>query len=125
MRSLLILTALLLTVCASGEAQSNKEFRVKPTSPEVKAGHKAVAADKIAAPSKATARNLRDLERQSAKTKPIRRTQTQTRKQSVALKPQKQRANPPINFGKTQSKAGGVDQGSNPYKGRLRQKRGH
>ena len=124
MRFLLIVGAIALSICGSGAAQNSKGFRVKPTSPEVKGEHKSMPAEKIPAPSKATSRDLKDLERQTAKTKPIHRTQTQTRKQSVALKPQKQRANPPINFGKSQTKVGGVDQGSNPYKGRLRQKHG-
>jgi len=126
MRFWWIVAAIVLSMCVSGAAQNSKGFRVKPSSPEVKGEHKNVPAERIAASSSSTARDLKNLERQSAKTPPARTPKTATaKKQSVALKAQKQKANPPINFGKTQSKVSGVDQGSNPYKGRLKQKHGH
>ena len=124
MRFSLMIAAILLGISATGVAQNNKATRVKPASPEVKGEHKAMSAEKVPATSAAASRDLRNLERQNARARPVRHTQTQAKKQSVALKPQKARANPPINFGKTQAKVGGVDQGSNPYKGRLRQKHG-
>jgi len=124
MRFLLIVTAILLSMSASGAAQQ-KHYRVKPSSTDVKTGRKNVPAEKLPAASTATARDLRNIERQTAKTAPAAR-RTPTKKQSVALKPPKDKANPPINFsGKGQGTgASGAKQGSNPLKGRLKQKRG-
>jgi len=122
MRFLLIMTAALLSLSVSGAAQQ-KTFRVKPSSPEVKTGHKNVPADRVPATSTQTARDLKTLEHQTAKTVPV-RTPKAPRKQSVALKPEKEKSNPPMNFGKGQGSASGVKQGSNAYKGRLKQKHG-
>jgi hypothetical protein len=70
------------------------------------------------------ARSLQNIEHQSGKA--FRSSQSAGRK-PAALKPIKDKPNPPINFGTTSGVKGGgkPTQGSNAYKGRVRQKGGH
>jgi hypothetical protein len=81
---------------------------------------------KIASPvaSNSASKELQTLERQSAKTSASSRTAGKRTGTGSALKPVKEKSNPPINFGGTGGGKGGgkSNQGSNPYQGRLKQK---
>jgi hypothetical protein len=128
MRFSLAVAVVLLGISVSGLAQQNNTIKVKRSAPE-KAPKKSAPIGTIASPataSGANAKQLQSLERQSARGSATSRSaQKRTAGTSAGLKPVKDRPNPPINFGQTGGgkNAGTLNQGANPYKGRLRQKR--
>lgn len=113
----------LLGLGVSGMAQqNNNSFKVKhnPDKAAKKTGA-VVPRSGAKATSNANAKDLKNLEHQTAKTSAPPRTHA---KKSAQLKPVKDKSNPPMNFG---AKGGGKSAGlskqpSNPYKGRLKQK---
>jgi hypothetical protein len=114
----------LVGISVSGLAQQT--FRVKHSAPE-KEGRKSAPIGKTASPvaSNGTSKELQTLERQSAKSSASSRTAAKkTLGTGSALKPVKDKSNPPINFGASGggkgARAGG--QSTNPYSGRLKQK---
>lgn len=126
MRVSLAVAVVLVGISVSGLAQQNNTFKVKRSAPE-KAPKKSAPMGTTASPataSGANAKELQSLERQSVKGSGSRSAQKR-RGTSAGLKPVKDRPNPPINFGQTGGgkNAGTLNQGANPYKGRLRQKR--
>ena len=124
MRFALAVAVVLAGISVSGLAQQT--FKVKRSAPE-KAARKSAPAGKTASPiaSSSTSKELQTLERQTAKTAAASRSAgKRTPGTGSALKPVKDKSNPPINFGGTGGGKGGgtSNQGSNPYKGRLKQK---
>ena len=124
MRFSLAVAIILAGISVSGLAQQT--FRVK-RQPTEKAARKSAPVGKTASPvaSNATSKELQTLERETAKTSASSRSAgRKTPGTGSALKPAKDRSNPPINFGGTGGGKGGgtSNQGSNPYKGRLKQK---
>jgi hypothetical protein len=127
MRFSLAVAVVLVGVSVSGLAQQNDTFKIKRSAPE-KAPKKSAPIGTTASPATASGANskqLQSLERQNARVSaPSRSAKNGT---PAALKPVKDKPNPPINFGGTGGgkNAGMTNQGPNPYKGRLRQKRSH
>jgi hypothetical protein len=124
MRFSLAVAIVLAGISVSGLAQQT--FKVKRSAPE-KAPRKSAPVGKGASPvaSNGTSKELQTLERQTAKTSaPSRSLGKKTPGTGSGLKPVKDKSNPPINFGGTGGGKGGgtSNQGSNPYKGRLKQK---
>jgi hypothetical protein len=124
MRFSLAVAIVLAGISVSGLAQQT--FKVKRSAPE-KAPRKSAPIGKTATPvaSNGTSKELQTLERQTAKTSASSRSVgKKTPGTGSGLKPVKDKSNPPINFGGTGGgKGGGTgNQGSNPYKGRLKQK---
>lgn len=114
-------------VTVSGWAQQNGSYKVKHT-PAEKAPKKAapMPMGKAGASPTASATNAKDLsniEHQTLKASPSRAVGTKPAGKGTGLKPAKDK-NPPINFNANPGgkNPGTVNQGSNPYKGRLRQK---
>ena len=111
--------------------QSGSTFKVKKSPPEKapKSSMPVGKTPKVTSSSTANAKDLQNLERQTAKaTAPHREaTVKKTPANAGALKPVKDKPNPPINFSGTSGAKGPAKsgQGSNPYKGRLRQKHTH
>ena len=130
MRFPLAIAVALVGISVSALAQQNSTFKVKHSAPE-KAPKKSAPIGKTAATpataSAANAKDLQNLEHQTAKASaPSRSAGKKTPGTASALKPVKDKPNPPINFGKGGGKsAGTTNQGTNPYKGRLRQKHSH
>jgi hypothetical protein len=131
MKFWLAVAVVLVGISVSGLAQQNNTFRVKHSAPE-KATKKSAPIGKTAASpataSAANAKNLQALEHQTARSSaPSRSAGKRTPGTASALKPVKDKPNPPINFGRTGGgkSAGMANQGANPYKGRLRQKHAH
>ena len=122
MRFSLAVAVVLAGISVSGVAQQNNTFKVRPVHPE-KAPKKAAPIDNggsSKAGASATSKSLRSLEHQTAKAAGPSRSAP---KKSPALKPVKEKANPPINFGAKGGKGMGMtNQGSNSYQGRLKQK---
>jgi hypothetical protein len=115
-------------ISVSGWAQQNGTYKVKQT-PADKAPKKAapLPMGKTGASTTASATNAKDLnniERQTVKASPSRAAGTKPAGKGAGLKAVKDKPNPPINFnGNPGGKnPGTVNQSSNPYKGRLRQK---
>jgi hypothetical protein len=126
MRFSLAVAVILAGISVNGLAQQSKTFKVKP-SHDAKAARTSVPIGKTgaspASASAATSRDLQSLERQTAKASAPSRTARKRTGAASALKPAKDTPNPPINFsGSGGGKGGGINQGKNPYKGRLRQK---
>jgi hypothetical protein len=123
MRFSLAVAVVLAGISVSGLAQQT--FKVKRSAPE-KSARKSAPIGKTASPvaSNSTSKELQTLERQTAKTSASSRSAgKRTPGAGSALKPVKEKSNPPINFGGTGGKsAGTTNQGTNPYKGRLKQK---
>lgn len=124
MRFSLAVAIVLAGISVSGLAQET--FKVKRSAPE-KAPRKSAPIGKTATPvaSNGTSKELQALERQTAKTSASSRSVgKKTPGTGSGLKPVKDKSNPPINFGGTGGGKGGgtSNQGSNPYKGRLKQK---
>ena len=127
MRFPLVVAVVLVSISVSGLAQQNNTLKVKHSAPE-KAPKTGVPISKTAGPttaSAANARNLQALEHQTAKTTAP--SQSAGKKTAPALKPVKDKPNPPINFGGTGGgkSAGTSNPGSNSHKGRVRQKHAH
>jgi hypothetical protein len=124
MRFSLAVAIILAGISVSGLAQQT--FKVKHSAPE-KAARKSAPVGKTASPvaSNGTSKELQALERQSAKTSASSRTAAKkTPGTGSAVRPVKDKSNPPINFGaKGSGKGAGTGgQSTNPYKGRLKQK---
>ena len=132
MRFSLAVVVVLAGISVSGLAQQNNTFKVKPSHTTRKAPPKSAPIGKTnatpATGSTAASRDLQSLEHQTAKSAALARSAGQrTGGKAPALKPARNKPNPPINFAGT---GGGKStrttiQGSNPYKGRLKQKHAH
>jgi hypothetical protein len=121
MKHLLILGFALAVLTATSAAQNTqprvKHFRNAPKST------KRLAVRKTPAPASAEA-NLRRLEQQSTKLSAPPRVK-RTPGTAAFLKAKKEKPNPPINFsgsGNGVKGPGTTNRGTNPYRGRLRQK---
>jgi hypothetical protein len=123
-------------ISVNGLAQQENTFRVKPSHSAAKAPKKSAPIGNTAASpataSAATSKDLQNLEKQTAKSSaPSGASGKKTPGTAPALKPAKDKPNPPINFGGTGGgkRAGttnkGTNQSANPYQGRLRQKNDH
>jgi hypothetical protein len=123
MRFSLAVAVAVVGISMSGLAQqSNSQFRVKHV-PADKGIKKSTmpAVKTTGSASSGNSKDLQTLEHQTAKGAGSR---TQGARKAPALKPVKEKANPPMNFN---GGAGGkgttfARQSSNPYKGRLKQK---
>jgi len=130
MRFSLAVAVVVVGMSVIGLAQQSGTFKVKKTPPE-KAPKSTVPigkTPKVASSSTASTKELQAIERQTAKTTaPHRAATTKTPAKASTLKPVKDKPNPPINFSGTSGGKGArtSNQGSNPYKGRLRQKHSH
>jgi hypothetical protein len=131
MRYRFMLAAAIVGVGLSGAAQQpakplkvkpSSEFKVKDQSNEGK--HAGSSAPVVRARGSASPRDLQGIERESAKGSASRSSK---RVPAALLKPEKDRPNPKIDFkGSSGVKnAGLTNKGSNPYKGRLKQKGSH
>jgi hypothetical protein len=121
MRFSLAVAVVLAGISVSALAQQT--FKAKHSAPE-KAPRRSAPVGKTASPvaTNTTSKDLQNLERQSAKASASSRSAGK-RTQGSALKPVKEKSNPPINFGGSGGKSAGMaSPGSNPYKGRLKQK---
>ncbi len=128
MRFSLAVAVALAGLSVSGLAQQNNTFKVKPSHTE-KAPRSSVPINQTgmgpASTSASANKDLKSLEHQTAQASaPIRSTGRRTPAKAPALKSAKTQSNPPINFnGSGGGKSAGMaSQGTNPYKGRLRQK---
>ena len=124
---LLLIALVLLGFCVVGAAQQADTYRVKKSPPD-KAPKKIAPVGKAPGSTTASSANAKDLqtiERQSAHTaKPAGSASKRTT--GATFKPAKDKPNPPIDFSGTSAKNPGLtNQGSNPYRGRLRQKHSH
>lgn len=125
MRFSLAVVVVLAGISVSSLAQQT--FKAKHSAPE-KASRKSAPVGKTASPvaTNSTSKDLQNLERQSAKASASSRSAgKRTPGTGSAVKPVKEKSNPPINFGGSGGggKSGGTsNQGGNPYKGRLKQK---
>jgi len=130
MRFSLAVVVVFVGIGVSGLAQQNNTFKVKHSTPE-KAPKASAPMGKTAGPatpSSANAKNLQAIEHQTAKTTASSgsagKPSGSAGKKPPALKPVKDKPNPPINFSGTGSgkSAGTANPGSNSHKGRVRQK---
>jgi hypothetical protein len=125
-----MIAVVVVGISVSGLAQQNSAFRVKHSAPE-KPPKSTVPIGKTAASAKASTANSRELqalEHQTAKSSvPPRSAGKRAPGTAPALKSVKDKPNPPINFGGTGGgkSAGSTRRGSDPYAGRLKQKRAH
>jgi len=124
-----LLLAVLVGLSTIGVAQQNNTYRVKRSTPD-KAARRSAPVGKTAGPtmgSTSTAKDLQNIERQTAKTSaPARTAGKKAAGTGAALKPAKDKPNPPINFnGGGGKKAGTTSQPANPLKGRLKEKHSH
>lgn len=130
MRFTLAVAVVVAGISVSGLAQQNNTFKVKPHS-AAKAPKKSAPIGKTAASPATTSgsasKDLQNLEHQTVKSSAPSRSAGKRTPGTPALKPAKDKPNPPINFGGTGGgkRAGMTNQGANPYKGRLRQKHAH
>lgn len=131
MRFWLAVAVVLVGISVSGLAQQNNTFKVKRSAPErapKKSAPISRTATSPATASAANARDLQNLEHQTAKSSaPSRSAGKRTPGTGSALKPVRDKRTPPINFGGTGGgkSVGTTNQSKNPYKGRLRQKHAH
>jgi hypothetical protein len=131
MRFSLAVAVVMVGISVSGLAQqSDAAFKVKSLPPEKKAKPLAIPTGKAAASATnsggANARDLQTIENQTKKTATMKAPGTRTPGKAAALKPVKDKPNPPMNFnGTSGSKTSMTNQSANPYKGRLRQKHTH
>src|ERR1700722_11191646 len=128
MRVLLAAAVLLMGISVSGLAQQTSTFKVKRSAPAKEKKSAPIAVGKTTGAGTASASNSKDLqavERETAKTPASSRSAR--KKTCAALQPGKDKPNPPINFGGNGGAKGPgtVSQGSNPYKGRVKQKHSH
>jgi cytoskeletal protein RodZ len=123
MRFSLAVAVVLVGMSLSGWAQQNT-FKVKPA--PTKAPKSAPIGKTAVSPTASTSasKELQSVERQSAKSPASARSAGPRTGKGPALRPARNQRNPPINF----SGAGGgkgartTTHGSNPYKGRLKEK---
>src|SRR5579862_9207095 len=122
MRFSLMVAVLLASIAVIGVAQQKNTFKVKPSQPQAKASKSKAPigpTGNVTSPAAASAKDLNGIEHQSLKSE----APKSSGKKAPALKPVKDKPNPPINFNGNGAKASSpVNQGANPYKGRLRQK---
>jgi hypothetical protein len=120
MRFSWVVAIALVGMSLSGWAQQNNTFKVKHAATKTPKRAPVGKATPGATASTSASKNLEKLERQSAKPAGTARSA----KRAPALKPAKDKRNPPISFGGKGGgrRAGTTKQGSNPYKGRLREK---
>jgi hypothetical protein len=109
----------------SGLAQQNGTFKVKKSPPEK--APRSIPMGKTngaASSSGSSSKDLQNLEHQTAKSSAPPRAAANKTSSASTIKPVKDKPNPPINFGETGGgkRVGMVNQGSNSYKGRLKQK---
>ena len=124
MRFSLAVAVVLVGMSLSGWAQQNT-FKVKPA--PTKAPKSAPIGKTAASPTSTPAsKELQSVERQSAKSPASARSAGPRTGKGPALKPARNQRNPPINFGGTGGGKGArsTNRGSDPLKGRLKQK-GH
>ena len=123
MRFSLAVAIVLAGISVSGLAQQTS--RVKRSPPD-KGARKSAPMGKTASPvaSNATSKELQTLERETAKTSASSRSAAKRTGTGSALKPAREKSNPPINFGGSGGGKGGgtAKQSGNPYQGRLKQK---
>lgn len=124
MRFSLAVAIVLVGMSLSGWAQQNNTFKVKNT--PTKTPKRASVGKTTTGPTSTSAsKQLQSVERQSAKSATTARSAGTTRK-GPALRSARSKPNPPINFGGTGGgQNAGTNRGSNPYKGRLKQKGRH
>jgi len=127
-RFLPAIAVVVLGLGVSGLAQQSNTFKVKPT--KEKPPKQSAPIGKSAVPATASssnAKSLQSVEHQTAKASTA--PGSGKTKTAPALKPVKDKPNPPINFNTSgSSKSSGLTNqsaGSNPYKGRLKQKGAH
>ncbi len=127
-KSLLAVGFVLAGITVSGWAQQNGTYKVKHTPPD-KAPKKTapMPMGKTGASTTASASNAKDLnniEHQNAKAGSVKPVGTKPVGKGAGLNAVKDKPNPPINFNSNPGgkNPGTVNQSSNPYKGRLRQK---
>jgi hypothetical protein len=121
MKSSLSIGIVLVLISAGASAQ-NKSYKVKSSTTEKAPKSTVAVPEKMSGTGNSAAKNLQSIERESAKSvAPSTAKKTGT---ASTVKPIKEESNPPINFtGKSQAKQGGmINQGPNPYKGRLKEK---
>lgn len=124
MRFSLAIAVLLVGLSASGMAEQQK-FKVKRTPPD-KTKKATVPAPRsgVGSSGGANSKDLQALEHQTAKSSAP-RTAGKKSAGAAAIKPIKDKPNPPINLGSGGgASGGGAARGGNPYKGRLKQKYG-
>ena len=122
MRFLLAVAVVLVGVSVSGTAQQSKQLNGK--SSHADAAPKSMPAVKApgATTTSSTSKELRNVERESSKGTGSAHVGKKAPK-AVALTPQKDNRNPPMNFGgKGNAGSVGTSKQANPYKGRLKQK---
>lgn len=123
MRVLAAVAVMLVGLSASGIAQTYSKGANSPKS-TIKAPKSTVPLKASGANTSGNAKNLQNIEHETAKTAGKSQKSPRAPK-SVALKPEKNGGNPPINFsGNSGGSAGTNKQAPNPYKGRLKQKGG-
>ena len=125
MRFSLAISVVVVGLGVSGLAQQNNSFKYKNPPPQKTAKQSAppVKMTGPSSPAAANAKNLRSIEHQGASTGPHAAKNPSAK--TPALKPVKEKPNPPINFGGTNGgggKSSGTRQGSSDLKGRLKQK---
>lgn len=118
---------LVAALSVSGWAQQ-APYKVKPSHEDKPAKSSAPIGKTagVASASAENAKNLQNIEHQSGRASTLSSSRAAGKK-SAALKPIKDKPNPPMNFGTNSGVKGGgkPTQGSNPYKGRVRQKGAH
>jgi hypothetical protein len=122
----------LVGISVNGLAQQNNTFKVKSSAvqktPKTASAPIGKTGVRPATASETNARDLQTLERQTATSSvPSRSVGKKTTGTASALKPVKDKPNPPINFARTGGHKGtrSAKQDPNPYAGRLRQKGAH
>ncbi|MGP0098892.1 MAG: hypothetical protein ACLPHI_17770 [Terriglobales bacterium] len=127
MRFSLAIAVVLAGLSVSALAQQSNEFKVKPSTEKQKKAAPLPTPKTAGAGTAASAnsKELQAVEHQSAKTPHS--AQATGKKTGPALKPVKDKPNPPINFNSSGAAKGtpGANSHSDPYKGRVRQKGAH
>ena len=132
MRFPLAVAIIVMGISAAGLAQLTSQtnntgnLRVKRSPPEKAPRSIVPKTTKSGSSSAANAKDLQTLEHQSSRVAGSSRTDVKkTPAKASALKPVKDQPTPPINIGGTGGSKTRSTQGSDPYKGRLRQKHVH
>jgi len=123
MRFSFVVAVVVAGISVSGWAQKSDTFKVKPTQEKpAKSSAPVGKTTPVVTPAAANAKALQNAEHQGVKGGVSSRSAG--RNAAPALKPIKDKPNPPINFNSAGSgKSAGVNTASaNPYKGRLKQK---
>ncbi|MFZ0685084.1 MAG: hypothetical protein WAM89_06030 [Terriglobales bacterium] len=120
------LAVALVGMSAAGLAQNNgSTFKVKSTPTKERKSAALPLPKSTASAATSNAKSLQAAEHQSIRVHGA--PKTAAKKSGPALKPVKDKANPPINFGGSGGGkvSGTTNQAANPYKGRVRQKHAH